>query len=104
TASAIARGILPQLRAIPGIADARMQESESYPQLHFDADRARMAQLGFTEKDVTGALATALAGTGTTAPNFWLNPKNGVSYQIVTQTPEYRLDNLEALKNLPVTP
>jgi multidrug efflux pump subunit AcrB len=103
-ASDFARMLLPQLRAIPGIADARIQESDSYPQLRFDADRTRMAQLGFTEKDVTGALATALAGTGQTAPNFWLNPKNGVSYPIVSQTPEYRLDSLAALQNLPVTP
>ncbi len=99
-----ARRILPQLRAIPGLVDARIQESQSYPQLRFDADRARMAQYGVTEKDVTGALATALAGTGQTAPNFWLNPKTGVSYPIVSQTPEYRMDSMAALQNLPVTP
>ena len=102
-ASAFARALLPQLRAIPGLVDSRIQESETYPQLRFDADRARMAQFGVTEKDVTGALATALAGTGTTAPNFWLNPKTGVSYPIVSQTPEYRMDSLAALQNLPVT-
>ena len=99
-----ARQLLPQLRAIPGIADTRIQQSNSYPQLHFNADRMRMAQFGFAEKDVTGALATALAGTGQTAPNFWLNPVTGVSYSIVTQTPEYRLDTMAALQNLPVTP
>ena len=63
----------------------------------------RAAQLGLSEKDVTNALATSLAGTGQTAPNFFLNPKNGVSYGIVAQTPEYKLDSLEALLNLPVT-
>ena len=103
-ASAFARQLLPQLRAIPGIADVRIQQSQDYPQLRFDADRSRMAQLGLTEKDVTTALATALAGTGQTAPNFWLNPKTGVSYSIVSQTPEYRLDTMSALQNLPVTP
>jgi len=103
-ANAFARQLLPQLRAIPGIADVRIQQSQTYPQLRFDADRSRMAQLGLTEKDVTTALATALAGTGQTAPNFWLNPKTGVSYPIVSQTPEYRLDTMPALQNLPVTP
>jgi multidrug efflux pump subunit AcrB len=103
-ANAFARLMLPQLRAIPGIADVRIQQSQTYPQLRFDADRSRMAQLGLTEKDVTTALATALAGTGQTAPNFWLNPKTGVSYPIVSQTPEYRLDTMSALQNLPVTP
>jgi CzcA family heavy metal efflux pump len=96
--------LLRQLRQIPGIADARMQQSDDYPQLDFQADRARMAQYGLTERDVTNAMATALAGTTTTAPNFWIDPKTGVSYPIVAQTPEYRLDTLPALENLPVTP
>ncbi len=55
-----------------------------------DADRSRIAQVGLTEQNVTSALATALAGTGTTAPNFWLNPKNDVSYNMTAQTPEYQ--------------
>jgi multidrug efflux pump subunit AcrB len=63
-----------------------------------------MAQMGLTERDVTNAMATALAGTSQSAPNFFLNPKNGVSYNMQAQTPEYKLDSLEALQNLPVTP
>ena len=69
-----------------------MQQSSSQPQLQVDADRGRMAQLGLTEHDVTNALATSLAGTSQTAPNFWLNPKNGVSYFMTAQTPEYKLE------------
>ena len=61
------------------------------PQLKVDADRSRMAQVGLTERDVTNALATAMAGTSQSAPNFWLNPKNGVSYNMTAQTPEYQL-------------
>jgi CzcA family heavy metal efflux pump len=96
--------LLRQMRDIPGIVDARMQQSNDYPQLDFQADRTRMAQYGLTEQDVTNAMATALAGTTTTAPNFWIDPKTGVSYPIVAQTPEYRLNTLQALENLPVTP
>ena len=96
--------LLRQMREIPGIVDARMQQSSDYPQFDFQADRTRMAQYGLTEHDVTDAMATALAGTTTTAPNFWVDPKTGVSYPIVAQTPEYRLDTLSALEDLPVTP
>jgi len=100
---AFALRVLRQIRKIPGLVDARMQQSSNLPQLQVDADRSRIAQLGLTERDVTNALATSLAGTSQTAPNFWLNPKNGVSYNMTAQTPEYKLDTLEALQNLPVT-
>jgi CzcA family heavy metal efflux pump len=95
--------VLREIRKIPGLVDARMQQSSNMPQLQVDADRSRMAQLGLTERDVTNALATSLAGTSQSAPNFWVNPKNGVSYFMTAQMPEYKLSSLEALQNLPVT-
>ncbi len=95
--------LLRQMREIPGIADPRMQQSNDNPQLDFKADRARIAQYGLTERDVTNAVGTALAGTSQSAPNFWLDPKSGVSYAIVSQTPEYRMNSLESLLSLPVT-
>ena len=95
--------ILREIRKIPGLVDARMQQSSNMPQLKVEADRSRMSQMGLTERDVTNALATSLAGTSQSAPNFWLNPKNGVSYSMTAQTPEYQLDTLAALQNLPVT-
>jgi multidrug efflux pump subunit AcrB len=101
---AFALRILREIRKIPGLVDARMQQSSNQPQLKIDADRSRMAQVGLTERDVTYAMATAMAGTSQSAPNFWLNPKNGVSYNMTAQTPEYRLDSLQSLLNLPVTP
>jgi len=101
---AFAIRILRQIRTIPGLVDARMQQSSNMPKLKVDADRSRMAQLGLTERDVTNALGTALAGTSQSAPNFFLNPKNNVSYQMQAQTPEYKMDSLEALQNLTVTP
>ena len=100
---AYAAKLLRQLRVVPGIADTRIQQSATFPQLKVDADRTRMARLGLTERDVTASLATALAGTGQTAPAFWLNPKNNVSYGIVAQTPEYSLNSLQSLQNIPVT-
>jgi CzcA family heavy metal efflux pump len=100
---AFAQRLLTGLKPISGVVDARIQQANTYPQLKFNADRTRMAQTGLTERDVTSAMATALAGTSTSAPVFWLNP-NGVSYPMVAQTPEYRMDTLQTLQNLPVTP
>jgi CzcA family heavy metal efflux pump len=101
--AAFGNRLLRELRHVPGIADPRMQQANTSPELRFTADRARIAQVGLTEQNVTSALATALAGTGQTAPNFWLNPKNNVSYGMVTQIPEYQVDTLTALQNLPVS-
>jgi multidrug efflux pump subunit AcrB len=95
--------LLQRMRTIRGIADARMQQSSDNPQLRVDVDRTRMAQLGLTELDVTNAVATSLAGSSQTAPTYWLDPENGVSYPIVAQTPEYQVDTLSNLENLPVT-
>jgi len=100
---AFALRLLRQIRMINGLVDARMQQSSAFPQLNVDTDRSRIAQVGLTQQDVTNAVATSLAGTSTTAPAFFLNSKNGVSYNMTAQTPEYQMDSLEALQNLPVT-
>jgi multidrug efflux pump subunit AcrB len=100
---AYALDVLRRMKAIRGVADARMQQSTDNPQLRVDVDRARMAQFGLTERDVTNSVTTSLAGSIQTAPTFWLNPKNGVSYPIVAQMPEYQVDSLPGLENVPVT-
>ncbi len=100
---AYANKLLTQLRHIPGIADVRIQQSPKLPTLNIDVDRTRAQQVGLTEKDVTNSLVVSLAGSGQVAPTFWLNPQNGVQYPIVIQTPQYQLDSLTDLKNLPMT-
>jgi multidrug efflux pump subunit AcrB len=100
---AYALKLLRQMKTIRGVADARMQQSTDNPQLRVDVDRSRMAQFGLTERDVTNSLATSLAGSVQTAPTFWLNLKNGVSYPVVAQAPEYKVDTLSGLENIPVT-
>jgi len=95
--------LLHQIREIPGIADARIQQSEATPAFKIDVDRTRADEVGITERDVTNSMVVNLAGSGQVAPTFWLNPKNGISYPIVAQTPQYRLDSLSDLKNLQVT-
>ncbi|MGH8450662.1 efflux RND transporter permease subunit, partial [Pseudomonas sp.] len=92
-----------RLQHVPGIADLRIQQSTGYPSLQVNVDRMRANGLGITEKDVTNSMVASLAGSSQTAPTFWLNPANGVSYSIVAATPQYRLDSLPSLEALPVT-
>ncbi len=100
---AYARTLLRKIAAIPGIADARIQQSARYPELRVNIDRSRIGQLGLTERDVTASVGSSLAGTIQTAPVYYLNPENGVSYSVVAQTPEYRVGSMSDLSNIPVT-
>jgi CzcA family heavy metal efflux pump len=100
---AYASALLRRIRAIRGVADARIQQSAENPQLRVNIDRSRAAQLGLSESDVTDSLVTTLSGSTQVAPTFWLDPKNGVSYPISAQTPEYTLTTLPDLENIPVT-
>jgi multidrug efflux pump subunit AcrB len=88
---------------VPGVADARIQQSRSNPVFNIAVDRARAQYIGLTERDVTNSLLVMLAGTNQVAPTFWLNPKNGVQYPIVMQTPQYEVDSLSSLRNMPIT-
>jgi len=100
---AYARTLLRKIAAIPGVADARIQQSARYPELRVNIDRSRIGQLGLTERDVTASVGSSLAGTIQTAPVYYLNPENGVSYSVVAQTPEYRVGSMSDLSNIPVT-
>ncbi len=101
--AAHAARILRAIRSIPGLADARVQQSARSPQLNINIDRTRIGQYGLTERDVTNSLATTLAGTATSAPTFFLNPDNGVSYAVVAQTPEYRIGSIADLQGVPIS-
>src|SRR6202171_4511819 len=95
--------LLRRIRLVPGVADARIQQSPSNPGFNVNVDRAQAQYLGLTERDVTNSLLVMLAGSSQVAPTFWLDPKNGVQYPIVMQTPQYKVDTLSALRNLPIT-
>ena len=100
---AYANKLLSRIRHIPGIADARIQQSPNNPGFNIDVDRTRAQYVGLTERDVTNSLVVNLAGSSQVAPTYYLNPDNGVSYSIVMQTPQYRIDSLSALETLPIT-
>jgi multidrug efflux pump subunit AcrB len=100
---AYANKLLSRIRRIPGIADARIQQSPNNPSFDIDVDRTRAQYVGLTERDVTNSLVVNLAGSAQVAPTYYLNPENGVSYSIVMQTPQFQIDSLSALETLPIT-
>ncbi len=100
---AYAEELLKRVRAVPGIADLRIQQEFDHPQLRINVDRSLAGEVGLTERDVADSLLVTLAGSSQVAPTFWLNPQNGVSYPIVTQMPQYRIDTISDLDNVPVT-
>src|ERR1700743_1974378 len=99
---AYANKLLAQIRRIPGIADARIQQSARLPTLEVNIDRTRAQYTGLTAADVTNSLVVNLASSLQVAPTYWLNTKNGVTYPIALQTPQYQIDSLPALPNLPI--
>jgi multidrug efflux pump subunit AcrB len=97
-----ANKLLARIRKVPGIVDARIQQARGAPVFAVDVDRSRAQTVGLTTRDVTNSLVVNLAGSSQVAPTYWLNPANGVTYNIVMQTPQYRLDSLASLSNLPI--
>src|SRR5271155_3196542 len=99
---AYANKLLAQVRHITGVADARIQQSADLPSLDVNIDRTRAQYTGVTAADVTNSLVVNLASSLQVAPTYWLNENNGVTYPIALQTPQYQLDTLPALENLPI--
>jgi CzcA family heavy metal efflux pump len=98
----IAQGIANRLRQIPGTADVHVQQMMGLPTLYLDMDRTRINQVGLNAQQVAQSVLISLSGSFQTAPNFWLNPKNGVSYNIAIQTPQYHMTSVQDLMNTPV--
>ena len=100
---AYATELLKRFRRVPGIADLRIQQVLNYPQINVDVDRTLAGEVGLTQRDVANSLLVTLSGSAQVHPNFWLNTENGVSYPIVAQMPQYRIDTLTDLSNVPIT-
>jgi multidrug efflux pump subunit AcrB len=98
-----AENLVGRIKRVPGVVDLHIQEPFNLPRLQVDIDRTRTAQVGFTPLDVASSLLVSLSGSFQTAPTFWLDPRTGVSYSITAQTPQYRMDSLQDLENIPVT-
>jgi multidrug efflux pump subunit AcrB len=97
-----ANKLLQTLRAVPGIVDLHIQQPADYPQFNVDVDRGKAQLVGLTEQAVASNLLVSLSGSFQTAPSFWIDPKSGTQYQVVAQTPQFRLENLNDLSNTPL--
>jgi multidrug efflux pump subunit AcrB len=98
-----ADNLLRQLIYVAGTADLRIQQPFDEPYLRYRVERTKAEELGFSAHDIAQNLLVSLSGSFQTSPTFWLDPKNHVSYQIATQTPQYRTDSLQGVENIPVT-
>jgi multidrug efflux pump subunit AcrB len=92
-----------EIRHIPGAVDVHVQQAFDGPTLYMDIDRTRAQYVGLQTRDIAQNVLVSLSSSFQTAPSFWLDPRNGVSYSVAVQTPQYRIENLQALDNTPVT-
>ncbi len=99
----VANRILGQIRRVPGVVDARIQQNFDYPKFHVAVDRTKAAEGGFTPRDIGTSLLVSLSGSFQTTPTFFLNWQNGVSYNLVEQTPQYAIQSLQDFQNIPIT-
>src|SRR5246127_1119138 len=98
----VAARMLHEIERVPGIADARIQQAFDYPEFDVAVDRTKAAQGGYTQRDVANSMLNSLSGSFQITPMFFLNWKNGVSYNLVTQTPQYSIQSLQDLQNTPL--
>ena len=97
-----ADNLLNQLKFIPGTVDLRIQQVFDQPSLHIEIDRTKAQQIGYSAQNVAQNLLISLGGSFQTAPSYWIDPRTGVSYNVDTQTPQYRNDTLQDLENIPI--
>ena len=99
----VADKMLEDLSHVRGIADLRIQQQADYPKLHIDVDRTKALEAGYTEHDVANSMLVSLSGSFQVTPMFYLNPKNGVTYNLVTQTPQYDIQSGQDIQNIPLS-
>jgi multidrug efflux pump subunit AcrB len=99
----VAEKMLAQLQRVPGLTDLRIQQPFDYPTYDINVDRTKAAQGGLTERNVATSVLNSLSGSFQITPMFFLNWKNGVNYNLVAQTPQYRVESLHDLENTPIT-
>jgi multidrug efflux pump subunit AcrB len=98
----IARRLRERLATVPGAVDVHMHQVIDAPDIHLDIDRVRAAQFGLTQQDVANSLYISLSSSAAVQPNFWLDPKMGITYTVAAQTPQYKIDSINALQNTPI--
>lgn len=100
---AFANKLLEQVRYIPGAVDLRIQQPANQPKIFVNLDRTKAQTVGFSARNIAENVLVSLSGSFQTSPTFWLNPRNGVSYSVATQSPQYEMSSLSALRNIPMS-
>ncbi len=99
---AVAQKMADEIRKVPGAVDVNIHQVLDTPSINVAVDRDRAETIGLTQRDVASSMLITLTGSGQTAPNYWLDPKNGVNYPVAVQAPQYRVDSFDALRNTPI--
>jgi multidrug efflux pump subunit AcrB len=99
---ALARTIEHEVSRIPGAVDVHLHQVVDAPELRVNVDRTRAEQIGLTQRDVAGSVLISLSSSSQSAPNYWINPKNGVNYPVAVQTPQHRIDSIDTLQSTPI--
>ena len=99
----VAARLADRIRKVPGAVDIRIQQPADQPKLRFAIDRTKAAEVGLTERDIANNVLLTVSGSGQVDPGYWLNPANGVAYLINARVPEYQLDSLDVLNNIPIS-
>ncbi len=97
-----ATNLMAQIKSVPGTVDLRVHQPFDQPKIHIAVDRTKAMESGFTQLDVANSALISLSGSSQTTPEFWLDPRNGVSYSITTQTPQFAIASLSDLRNIPI--
>ena len=100
---ALAQQMVGRIQQIPGAVDVHVHQMFSYPTLFLDVDRTRAQSVGLNQNDVANSLLLTLSSSSQTAPSFWVNTVNGIQYNVAVQVPQYKIDTMQALENIPVT-
>jgi multidrug efflux pump subunit AcrB len=100
----VAQKLAARIAKIPGAADVHVHQVMDQPVIGVNVDRAKASQMGLTQRDVTSSMLISLSGSSTVAPSFWMNWTNGVNYSVGVQTPQYRINSLDALLRTPISP
>ena len=99
----IAQQLEREMSGVPGAVDVHIHQEVNYPEVRVNVDRSKADQLGLTQRDIANSMLISLSSSGQVAPNQWLNPVNGVNYQVAVQTPTYRIDSFDALQRTPIS-
>jgi multidrug efflux pump subunit AcrB len=98
----VARELRSKIAGVPGAVDVHLHQVMDGPDLHLDIDRTRAAEFGLTQQDVSNSIYISLSSSSAVQPNFWLDPKMGMTYAVAAQTPQYRIDSINAIENTPI--